>query len=155
MCIRDSLKKMMASEDAQNITAVVEEHAVEELREGDEAVDEEDHDAEHDNGAKPPSPPTVEESAEEKALTQLFKRLDVDDGGSLSVDELKIALKEFNIDEDRESVVQLLQEVALHGDEGMGLDSFKESMMRLLAEPEEEEDIFEGMDEEQLSLIHI
>ena len=67
--------------------------------------------------------------------------------------ELKIALKEFNIDEDRESVMQLLEEVESHGDEGMGLQPFKESMMRLLAEPMEEEDIFEGMDEEQVTRI--
>ena len=41
-----------------------------------------------------------EESAEEKALTQLFHKLDTDGGGSLSIDEIHLALAEFNIDED-------------------------------------------------------
>jgi hypothetical protein len=127
----DLLKKMMSSTALQNV-AVLEEPAADEHRERDEIEDEEDYDKEEDDDKKAPQ---VEETAEEKALTQLFKRLDVDNGGSLNVHELKIALKEFNIDEDRESVIQLLEEVESHGDEGMGLQPFKESMMRLLSEP--------------------
>ena len=151
----DLLRKMMSSTALQNV-AMLEEPAADEQREGDEIGDEEDHDEEDDDDQKTHDQKThVEETAEEKALTQLFKRLDVDNGGSLSVHELKIALKEFNIDEDRESVIQLLEEVESHGDEGMGLQPFKESMMRLLSEPVVEEDMFEGMDEDQVTRIKL
>ena len=140
----DLLENMIISNDSQN------EHGEGNEIRDEEDVDEEDDDEEYADDKMAPAPARVEETAEEKALTQLFERLDVDNGGALSVDELKMALKEFNIDEDHESVVQLLEEVESYGDVGMGLQPFKESMMRLLAGPKEEEDMFEGVDEEQM-----
>ena len=92
-----------------------------------------------------------EESAEEKALTQLFHKLDTDGGGSLSIDEIHLALAEFNIDEDRAGVSSLLEEVASQGEMGMGLEAFKTSMIRIINEPDVEEDPFDGMDPEQVT----
>jgi hypothetical protein len=143
----DLMENMIISNYLQN-----EHGGGNEIRDEEEFY-EEDDDQVYVNDKMAPAPPRVEETAEEKVLTQLFERLDVDNGGSLSVHELKIALEEFNIDVDRESVVQLLEEVESYGDEGMGLQPFKESMMRLLAEPMEEEDMFEGMDEQQVTRI--
>ena len=92
-----------------------------------------------------------EETVEEKALTQLFFKLDKDAGGSLSSDEIRIALAEFNIDEERQSAVLLLEEVESHGEEGMQLEAFKASKLKILAEPVAEADPFEGMEEEQVA----
>ena len=93
------------------------------------------------------------ETAQEKALVQLFKRLDKDGGGSLSADEIKLALEEYNIDEERPSAVHLLEEVASCGKQGMGLGAFKASMLKLLTEPVEEDDPLEGMDEDTVARV--
>jgi len=160
---QDLLKQMMTSEDATNATTVEDQqdalrdaadnmHQLDNSKEdGNHGEDWENRDGEDDEmmdviRLKPP-----EDSAEEKALTQLFKKLDKDDGGSLSADEMIVAMHEFNIDADRPSAARLLVEVEAYGEEGMRLEAFRKSMMALLLEPVEEEDPFEGMDEEQVA----
>jgi len=94
-----------------------------------------------------------DETAEERALADLFRRLDKDGGGSLCAHEIKIALNKYNIDDERPSAVHFLEQVESYGEQGMGIEDFKTSMAKLLAEPIEEDDPLEGMDEEQVARI--